>query len=73
MVNGELFAEREWIFQDHFLQENIAIRGAPGAYHIQVSLVAPDQAQLVVSNFRIAQGSAQIDSQGIVEIAHENP
>lgn len=70
-VNEELFAERKWIWQDQYLEENIAIRGDPGRYSIRFELVGKDQAWLDVNNYRIRSGPGRINPAGQMEILNE--
>jgi hypothetical protein len=69
-VNDELFQERRWRWgQDYYLQEVMAIRAEPGRYQIRFETVAGDSGSVRVENFRVVEGPAQIDQQGILEIS----
>jgi len=61
-VNDELFAERTWLWTDCYLEEMFQIDAEPGDYQFRWELVAPHLAQLTVSNLRVDQGSAKIES-----------
>lgn len=71
-VDDELFAERRWIWQDQYLEENIWFRAQPGRYTVRVELVGTDQAWLRVNNYQVRQGPAEINQAGQMEIADEN-
>lgn len=70
-VNGELFTERTWIWdENHHLEEALAIRGPPGIYTIQYSLVPGfDQAEISVKNIRLVYGAGAVNGSQ-VEIYH---
>lgn len=67
-VNGELFAERTWIWTDHYLEELFQISALPGKYLIKFELVQPCLAHLEVTNFRVVQGPARMKSGGLLKI-----
>jgi len=74
-VNDELFAERTWIWTEHYLEEQLQILAEPGEYNIHYELVDTKNAKLKISNFRITQGPARVDQQGNItvwESNHEN-
>ena len=71
-VNEELFAERTWIWNDHYLEELLQINAEPGDYHIRYELVPPHLATLRVSNMRIELGDANIVGQSLLRIPNEN-
>jgi hypothetical protein len=56
-VNGELFAERTWIWKDFYLEEAIHIDALPGMYQIQYEVLNND-ASIRVKNPRIDHGTA---------------
>ena len=57
-VNGELFTERTWIWQDHYLEEALQIEAVPGEYQITFELVRAEGAELKIKNCRIDEGPA---------------
>lgn len=59
-VNDELFAERTWIWTDHYLEELLQIQAQPGEYRIRHELVAPHLASMQVRNIRVDHGPAHI-------------
>lgn len=61
-VNDELFAERTWIWTDSYLEEMFQIEATPGDYQFRWELVVPHLAQLTVTNLRVEQGPATIES-----------
>ena len=68
-VHDELFQERMWRWgEDYYLQEVIAIRAQPGRYRVRIESVPGDSGTLQVENFCVTEGSAQIDSEGNLEI-----
>jgi hypothetical protein len=68
-VAGELFTERRWRWgSDYYLEEIIAIRAEPGVYPIQYEMVPGDAGAVQVSNWRVVEGPARVDEQGLVEI-----
>lgn len=69
-VANDLFAERTWIWTDHYLEENIAITAKPGRYPVRIELVQPSWANLDVRNLRLANSDqpAVIHSDNTVEI-----
>lgn len=74
-VNNELFAERTWIWQNCYLQENFQITAPPGVYCMRFETVYPEHGRIKVRNHRIVAGPGRIiDYQGqvAVEINNEN-
>ena len=69
-VNDELFAERTWLWTEHYLEEVIVVRARPGHYPIRYELVKPEQGRLKVRNVRIGTESdpAVIHDEQILEI-----
>lgn len=72
-VNGELFTERTWIWQDVYLQEQLVVRAAPGQYPIEYQLITSSGAGLKVQNIRVVDGPARICKDNTLEIWHESP
>ena len=68
-VNDELFAERTWIWSDHYLEELFQISAPPGKYHIRFELVQPCLAELTVTNMRVIYGPGRMKSGGLLKIA----
>lgn len=59
-VHNELFAERQWIWQDVYLEELLQISAPPGKYNIRVENTTPELGTVIMQNVRVAQGSAHI-------------
>lgn len=71
-VNDELFAERTWIWSDHYLEEMFQISAPPGKYYLRFELVQPCLAHLNVSNMRVIQGPGRMKSGGLLKIGASN-
>lgn len=71
-VNDELFAERTWIWTNHYLQEMLQINAAPGQYKIRVVPVGPNLAQFRPSNWRIEVGPARWAKKALLEVIDES-
>jgi len=69
-VNGELFAERTWIWRDCWLEELLQIEAEPGDYDLRWELVDPDSGQLQVSNVRVDWGPGQVENNRTLRITH---
>lgn len=67
-VNGELFTERTFDYQDFYLEEAIVIEGRPGRYKIEYQLLDADLAQLKIKNPRIDFGNATLHKHMVLEI-----
>ena len=67
-VNDELFTERTWIWTEYYLEEQLPILAEPGVYNIRYELVDSATAKISNTNFRIMQGSADVDQKGTVTI-----
>lgn len=73
-VNDELFAERTWIWTDHYLSEMLQILAEPGRYEVRVEHAGPDLARFIVSNQRVEIGpGAWIKKGRVLEIQDESP
>jgi hypothetical protein len=59
-VNGELFAERTWLWTDCYLEEMLQIEAEPGDYTLRWELLKPHLAKLTVNNMRVDCGPGQI-------------
>jgi len=74
-VNDELFTERTWIWNKHYLEEQLQILARPGEYRIHYELVDTENALMKTNNFRITHGPASVDQKGNITIqgsTHEN-
>jgi len=69
-VNDELFAERTWIWTDHYLEECFQIEAEPGEYVIRHELVPPHLATLSVTDMRVDFGSATVKN-NVLRIPNE--
>jgi len=58
LVNGELFAEREWRWPDAYLTEHLQISAPPGDYRIEIVQVTPAQAKFTVKDPQVRLGDA---------------
>ena len=67
-VNDELFAERTWIWRDHYLTEMLQISAEPGKYNIRVESVKPVGGKFKVRNHLVEHGAAQWIDHTILEI-----
>ena len=70
--NDELFAERTWIWSEHYLEEMFQISAPPGKYYLRFELVQPCLAHLNVSNMRVIQGPGRMKSGGLLKIGASN-
>ena len=71
-VNDELFAERTWIWTDHYLQEMLQILAPPGRYEVTIRPVGPNLAHFTATNHRVELGPAQWIKKGrVLEIQDE--
>jgi hypothetical protein len=72
-VNDELFVERTWIWQHHYLRECIQMQVNPGKYAIKIELVEPaPNATLTWSNTQIITGPATIKSGWLIKVHDES-
>ena len=60
-VNGELFTERTFNFDNSYLQEMLQIEAPEGYYQIKYEIVPPSIARLRVMNMRVDFGPAVLD------------
>lgn len=67
-VNGELFVERTWIWNDVYLEEEFQIEAPPGLYNITYELVDPHNAGLKVRNMRVVAGPGRFLKDNRLEI-----
>lgn len=71
-VNDELFAERTWIWKNHYLEEMLQIAAESGQYQLRIEAVKPTGGKFKASNYQIDYGPAQWISNGILEIKNES-
>ena len=69
-VNDELFAERTWLWTQHYLEEMLQIDAEPGEYTIRYELVPPHLAVLTVTDMRVDYGPGTIKN-NVLRIANE--
>lgn len=67
-VNDELFAEREWRWIDHYLEEILQIQAPSGKYFVKVEPIGPQISKFKSSNHRIEHGPARWLDQTTLEI-----
>ena len=67
-VNGELFAERTWIWTGHYLEEQLQILAEPGEYNVHYELLDTENAKLKTNNYRIIHGPASVDQTGCITV-----
>jgi hypothetical protein len=58
LLNGELFAEREWRWPDAYLTEQLQISAPPGDYQLEIVQVSPAQARFRVEKQLVVHGPA---------------
>lgn len=68
-VNNELFAERTWIWQNEYLEENIQMEAPSGFYQIKIELLDKEHATLTVSNMRVLHGPAIVKPNGELTVS----
>lgn len=66
-VNNELFAERQWRWDDAYLEEILQIQAPPGRYNVRVESLNLG-ARFAAQNFRVEQGAARWIVDGDLEI-----
>jgi hypothetical protein len=71
-VNDELFSERTWLWNDHYLTERLDIQALPGVYSIRLESVGPNLSRFSVSNRRVAYGPGRWINDNTLEISHES-
>lgn len=67
-VNDELFAERTWIWTEHYLTEMLQIQAPPGRYRVKLEGVKPNLAKFTVNNHKIEYGTARWIDANTLEI-----
>jgi len=72
-VNGELFTERTWIWENAYLEEELVVQAVPGQYPIEYQLINSSGAGLKIRNMRVKSGPARIWKDNILEIWYESP
>jgi hypothetical protein len=71
-VNDQLFAERNWVWTDSYLEEVLKIEAEPGKYGLRWELVTPHLAQLRVENVRVDYGPGNIKNNVLLRIYDES-
>lgn len=72
-INGELFAERTYIWKDEYLEEMIQIETVPGRYRFDFENLNPELGTFTVDNKRVEYGPARWLSKKYLEIHNESP
>lgn len=67
-VNDEMFAERTWIWSDHYLQEILQIQAPKGTYSVRLEPLQPALARFVTSNHAVEYGPGSWLDQSRLEI-----
>lgn len=68
-VNNELFAERTWIWDNCYLEENFQVQAPPGVYSIRFETVDEANGRIKVRNHRVVTGPGRIiDYQGLTSL-----
>jgi hypothetical protein len=68
-VNGELFAEREWVWTDRTLREILQIQAPAGQYKIEIKKAGPCLAKFRTSNYSVEFGPAAWLSHKLLQIS----
>lgn len=71
-VDGELFAERSYIWTDHYLEEMLQISAKPGQHQIKFENLNPESATFSMRNHKIISGAGTWVSNDILEIYNES-
>lgn len=71
-VDGELFAERTYIWTDCYLHEMLQISAEPGHYLFDFQNLNPDTATFTIKNRSVLQGPARWVNDKYLEIRHES-
>lgn len=69
LINGELFAEREWRWGDSTLRENLQLQAPAGVYELEIQQVTPAVAQFTVTDHDIVSGPGVWIDQRTISIA----
>lgn len=70
-VGGELFCERQWVWQDAYLEEALQIEAPAGKYEVKFDFVGKD-AEFKLKNMRVDYGPGKVHKHDILEIVNEN-
>ena len=70
-VGDELFAERNWIWPNDYLEEQIVIEAPFGLFPIRYELMPHDNAVMKVKNPKIIQGPGRFRKKLDLEIYNE--
>ena len=68
LLSGELFAEREWRWEDIYVTESLQILAPPGKYKFELHKTLPSDAKFCVKNHTVAQGPAEWVNQHAIQI-----
>lgn len=60
-INGELFTERTWLWEDKKIEETFQIEADAGEYILEYKLIGNTDATITTSNPRITLGNAVIN------------
>lgn len=58
-VNDEMFTERQWRWENCYLEEILQIEGPPGRYIVRIEKIGPSLASFHWSNHRVDWGDGQ--------------
>lgn len=72
-IGHELFAERTWIWNNIYLQEEFHISAPAGVYDITYQLLPGSTAGIKTRNIRVTRGPAVITPDARLEVRYENP
>lgn len=67
-VNDELFAEREWRYPGHYLDELIQIEAVPGKYNIRYEILNERHVHLEIKSMRVIEGPGKIKGNSLLKI-----
>jgi hypothetical protein len=59
-----MFAERTWIWQNEYLEENIQIEAPAGFYKIRIELLDEQHASIEISNMYVKHGPGIVKPNG---------
>jgi hypothetical protein len=59
-LGDELFAERNWIWSNCYLEESLQILAPQGLYPIRFKLLNAESGRLKIRNYRVIAGPARI-------------
>lgn len=70
--NGELFAERTYIWREHSLEEVLQVEAEPGRYRFDFENLTPELGTFTITNKKIEYGPAEWLSKKYLEIKDES-